>query len=118
MPVTIRPEQREVLARIPEAAFVDEMVEHVRAAPAAAHTPAPQDLRAWIEAAIERAKHHGITHERHVWQFVKLSLQLGAGFEAEPWAREILERRLSGATKLQLLRMRVDPPAEREHEAT
>lgn len=116
MPVTIRPEQQRVLARLPEAAFVDEMVEHVRAASAAPHAPAPKDLRAWVEAVMERAKRHGISHERHVWQFVKLSLRLGAGFEDEPWARGILERRLSGGTKVEALRHHVEQASRSEPE--
>jgi hypothetical protein len=118
MTVTIRLEQREVLARIPEAAFVDEMVEHVRSVPATPCGPGPHELRGWIEAVVERARRHGITHERHVWQFVKLSLRLGTGFDEEPWAREVLERRLSGATKIAVLRMHVEPPAvpEQGHE--
>lgn len=108
MSVTIRPEQHHVLARLPEVAFVDEMVEHVRSGPPASYAPPPQELRAWIEAAVARAKRHGISHERHVWQFVKLSLRLGAGFDDEPWARAILERRLSSGTKVEALRHHIE----------
>jgi hypothetical protein len=103
MTIALRPAQCEVLARIPEQPFVDEVLGRLRADPPGPAAPLAAALEGWVRGCMERAHAHGITHQRHVWQFVKLSRELGAGFEREPWAREILELDLGGGTKINAL---------------
>lgn len=51
----------------------------------------PRTLEQGVVAAIDRARAWGITIEWDACRFALLSLELGAAFEQEPWAREILE---------------------------
>jgi hypothetical protein len=104
MTIVLRREQHEVLARIPEESFVEEALARLRAQPPGSEVPpAGPLLDAWLRGCIARAHAHGITHQHHVWQFVKLAGTLGADFTTQPWAREILALDLGGGTKINAL---------------
>lgn len=103
MVLILRREQHEVLARIPEESFVEEVVRRLRSEPAGPDEVPTKMLDGWVRGCLARAHGHGITHQRHAWQFVKLSWTLGSGFASEPWAQEILALDLGGGTKINAL---------------
>lgn len=103
MVLILRPEQHEVLARVPEESFVEEVLRRLRSEPAGPDEVAAHVLETWVRGCLDRARTHGITHQRHAWQFVKLSWKLGAGFASEPWAQEILALDLGSGTKINAL---------------
>src|SRR5579884_1653634 len=79
---------------------------------AAARWNGPQDK---LQACIDAAQRHGLATEHHILRFIDLVRELGTGFDASPWAAEILrDDELTPDLKIRMLQLRArdhTPPA-------
>jgi hypothetical protein len=90
----IRPEQMKALEQGSLRAFEDRTFEHVsRLFPQFIKLCGESCVRDAIQHGWRRARTFGVTSERGVWEFIDVSLMLGAGFDDDPrfpWAPIIL----------------------------
>ena len=101
----IRPEQMEEMSEYMLRQFEDRMVIHLRSAfPDQTKEMTEPDLRAMIQAGIDRANGYDITDENDVIRFLEYLCQYGPDFgesSETSWANRFLgDENLSGTTKM------------------
>lgn len=96
----IRGEQMQALEDEAVAGFENRTLEHLRQFfPKQCEFLGEERMRQIIRHRWERAKSFEVVSERGVWQFIDISLMLGASFDSDPklpWAGEMIRDRTSG----------------------
>lgn len=92
--LVLRRAQLEAFAEASSKALSGRVFEHaVKFFPAARESRGDAGLLREIDDSLARARALGFTTEQDLCKFADLRLAFGAGFEEEPWAREILAAR-------------------------
>jgi hypothetical protein len=100
----IRPEQLVAFEGAEIQKFEDWVFTHLqRFFPGKCAAAGETAMRAMIHEGMQRGSSYGISAKRDLCKYIDLMVVLGRHFDEKAWAREILAKRLSPASRIQRL---------------